>query len=94
MGVPVVTLAGDRPSARLGATALDRVGLSHLITSNRTDYVRIAVELAQDQPRLASLRRGARARFVTSPLHNANAFAKAFDAACLVMWHTGYAQSE
>jgi protein O-GlcNAc transferase len=92
MGVPVVTLSGDRPSARLGATVLYRVGLRELIATNRNDYVRIAVELARDCSRLASLRQGMRARFVASPLYDAQAFAREFDTACRMMWCAWCAQ--
>jgi protein O-GlcNAc transferase len=87
MGVPVVTLSGDRPSARLGATVLSRTGLTDLIASNVQDYVNIAFDLARDPDRLAHLRDGMRARFVASPLHDAQAFAPAFDRACRTIWH-------
>ncbi len=86
MGVPVVTLSGDRPSARLGATVLERVGLKELIAMNRDEYVRIAIALARDQSRLTQLRQGMRTRITASPLQNAAAFAREFDRACRIMW--------
>jgi protein O-GlcNAc transferase len=86
MGVPVVTLSGDRPSARLAATVLHRVGLGTLIAGRLQDYAHIAVELARDLPRLAGLRDNMRAQFVASSLHDAPKFAHAFDAACRNIW--------
>lgn len=86
MGVPVVTLSGDRASARLGATVLHRLDHGDLIATTADDYVRIAVALARDLPRLAHLRQNMRARFVASPLHDAQAFSRAFDSACRTLW--------
>lgn len=87
MGAPVVSLSGDRPSARLGATVLHRMGLDDLVAANAEGYVHIAVRLAQDLPRLSGLRESMRTRFVASPLHDAPMFARAFDTACRAIWH-------
>jgi predicted O-linked N-acetylglucosamine transferase (SPINDLY family) len=93
MGVPVVTLSGDRPSARLGATVLRRLGLEHLVAADAEDYVRIAVALAQDQLPLAGMRQQMRARFMASPLHGAKAFACEFDRACRSIWRLWCSQT-
>lgn len=87
MGVPVVTLYGDRPSARLGATVLERVGLKELTAMDRDEYVQVALTLARDKPRLAQLRQSMRERMSASPLQNPAAFAQAFDRACRALWH-------
>ncbi len=55
MGVPVVTLAGDRHVSRVGASLLHAVGRPDWIAATEDDYVRIAVELA-DPARLAGSR--------------------------------------
>ena len=60
MGAPVITLSGDRPSARLGATVLHRVGLQELIANDTAEYVRLAVQLAHDRARLGNMREGLR----------------------------------
>jgi len=70
MGVPVVTLQGDRTCARVGASLLTHIGLSEFIATNEDDYVRIAAEAARDRVRLNALRTGLRARFLASPLGN------------------------
>ncbi|MFX9081385.1 hypothetical protein ABTN40_20130, partial [Acinetobacter baumannii] len=51
MGVPVVTLAGDRMISRIGISLLTAVGLDDLIAETRDDYVRIAATLAADADR-------------------------------------------
>ena len=86
MGVPVVTLAGDRPFTRSGASLLSNVGLQELIAATPESYVRIACALATDKERLAGLRTGLRGRMRASPLTNAKRFARdmeeAFTAMC------------
>lgn len=60
MGVPVVTLAGDRHMSRVGVSLLNAAGHPEWIAANAEDYVRIAVELAGDRARLAAWRTGLR----------------------------------
>jgi predicted O-linked N-acetylglucosamine transferase (SPINDLY family) len=87
MGVPVITLEGDRHAARVGSTLLAAVGLHDCIARTAEDYRRLAVALAQDLPRLAELRRGMRARMTGSPLGDAAGFARAVEQAYRQMWH-------
>lgn len=56
MGVPVVTLAGDRHVARVGGSLLHAVGHAEWIAADEDGYVRIATELARDTARLAAIR--------------------------------------
>ena len=46
MGVPVVTLAGDRHAARVGVSLLQHLGLDHLVAHSPDQYVHIATALA------------------------------------------------
>ena len=68
MGVPVVTLAGDRHAGRVGASILTRVGLTGLVTDGVEAYLDAAAGLAGDRDRLADLRAGLRDRMENSPL--------------------------
>ncbi len=86
MGVPVVTLVGDRPFSRSGASLLRNAGLAELITRTPDEYVRAAVDLAADRPRLAALRADLRNRLRASPLLDASAFARAVEQAFDAMW--------
>lgn len=68
MGVPVVTVAGDRHAARVGASLLGAAGLPELVAADAAGAVRIARDLAQDRARLAALRTTLRERLRTSAL--------------------------
>jgi predicted O-linked N-acetylglucosamine transferase (SPINDLY family) len=81
MGVPVVTLAGARHSARVGATILAHAGCPELVVADADAYVEIATALAEDPKRLAGYRAGLRARLQASPLMDAGRFARNFEAA-------------
>ena len=86
MGVPIVTLAGDRHCARVGASLLTRVGLEECIAATPEDYVAIAARLAVDRARLAELRGGMRARLHASPLMDPKGFTAALEEAYRGLW--------
>ncbi|MSP49090.1 MAG: hypothetical protein EXQ95_07155 [Alphaproteobacteria bacterium] len=86
MGVPVVTLAGDRFVGRVGASLLAQVGLGRLVASDTAGYVDRAVALASDRPALAGLRAGLRDRIAASPLCDAEAYARNVEAAYRDLW--------
>ena len=68
MGVPVVTLNGNTVAGRIGASALHAIGLDELIAKDTTEYVDIAVRMAQSPELLAALRSGMRQRIAASPM--------------------------
>lgn len=78
MGVPVITLAGDRYSSRMGASLLTNIGLPELIAHSPEQYLALARSLAQDLPRLGELRHCLRRRLLTSPIGDSASFAEAF----------------
>jgi predicted O-linked N-acetylglucosamine transferase (SPINDLY family) len=86
MGVPVVTLAGERFLGRMGIATLMPVGLGELVGSDRSAYVEIAAALATDLPRLARLRRELRRRVAQSPLCDAAAYARSVETAFRTAW--------
>lgn len=88
MGVPVLTLGGDRHSARVGASLLAAVGLSEFVSSSRDEYVACAVRLAADPARLAALRTSLRQRMQSSPLLDAEDFTRKLEAAYDTMWQS------
>ena len=68
MGVPLVTLAGDRHAGRVGASLLTAIGHPEWIARSEADYVQLAAELAADQRRRQDLRTGLREQMLGSPL--------------------------
>lgn len=93
MGVPVLTLAGNRHRSRVGVSLLTNVGLPEFVARTPDEYVDFAVAVAQDRPRLAALRRALRDRMQQSPLMDAQGFARAVECTYRTLWHRWCAQS-
>jgi predicted O-linked N-acetylglucosamine transferase (SPINDLY family) len=93
MGVPVVSLAGERPVSRGGLSQLTNLGLPELVSFREDDFVRTAAALANDLPRLAELRRTLRTRMESSVLMDAPRFARNIEAAYRTMWRHWCAQT-
>lgn len=86
MGVPVVTLAGDRHAARTGLSLLSPLGLQELAPASVAGYVECAVRLASDPERLRDLRAGLRTRMAGSRLMDASGFTRLLEASYRWMW--------
>jgi protein O-GlcNAc transferase len=86
MGVPVLTLPVAMPASRAGLSLLSSIGLGELAARSEEDYVRMAVALAGNLPRLASLRATLRPRMLASPLMDAPRFARNVEAAYRAIW--------
>jgi protein O-GlcNAc transferase len=93
MGVPVVTLRGDRHAGRMTASVLSRLALEDLIAPDPRDYVRVAAGLARDLPRRAVLRGSLRGRMLSSPLCDAPAFTRNLEATYRCLWQRWCASS-
>ena len=86
MGVPTLTLAGDRLIARQGAGLLRAARLPDWVAESEEAFVARAVALAGDLPRLAALRAGLRQQLRETPLFDGRRFAANLDAALWRMW--------
>lgn len=86
MGVPVLTLTGDRFVSRQGVGLLMNAGLPEWIARDADDYVARAVASAGDLRQLAVLRQELRQRVLASALFDAPRFAGHFEAALRGMW--------
>jgi protein O-GlcNAc transferase len=88
MGVPVVSLAGDRHAARVGHSLLSSVGLDELVARSVDEYIHIAAELSADKKRLTELRASMRDRVKASPLFDRRAMGQALGHALRGMWQS------
>jgi len=86
MGVPLVTLYGDRHAARRGGMLLRNLRLEQMIALTPDQYIEIATDLGRDRDRLAELRRGMRRRVAQSPLVDGPRFIVHLEAAYRSMW--------
>lgn len=81
MGVPVITLEGDRHAGRVGTSILTHAGLPELIARQENEYVAKAVGLARDGERLSTMRRKLRRQLKNSPLMDGASFCRKLEAA-------------
>lgn len=86
MGVPIVSLVGQTSVARAGLSLLSAVALEELLAPSREQYIKIAVNLANDKERLAELRRSMRERIKLSPLADAKGFARDVESIYRDLW--------
>jgi protein O-GlcNAc transferase len=86
MGVPVISAVGRTVVGRAGMSQLTNLGLPQLVGGTPDEFVRIAVTLAADLPRLECLRSTMRNRMRRSPLLDAPGFARDIEAAYRSLW--------
>jgi protein O-GlcNAc transferase len=75
-GLPVLSIAGDRFPARVGASLLNAVGLPELIARDLQTYEQMALALASDPGRLRAIRRKLSQNIGTQPLFDTGAFTR------------------
>lgn len=84
-GLPVLTLAGRGFASRVAASLLHAVELPELVTHNLADHVQTAIALACDPRRRAHLRAQLAAARTSSPLFDAQGFARQLEQAYRTM---------
>ncbi|MHC4885032.1 MAG: O-linked N-acetylglucosamine transferase, SPINDLY family protein [Planctomycetota bacterium] len=88
MGVPVLSLQGNHHVSRVGASILSRVGLDAFVVQSEGAWEEQILSLAGDLEALERTRNSLRGWLERSPLMDAEAFARQFEAACRSMWRT------
>ncbi len=86
MGVPVVSLIGQRNLGRAGLSILSNVGLADFAVPSVDAYVETAIRLSNDKPALTALRASLRSRMQASPLLNAEGFTRKLEVSFRDMW--------
>jgi predicted O-linked N-acetylglucosamine transferase (SPINDLY family) len=86
MGVPFVSLAGDRTLARCGAAILAMAGLDDFVVTNEDDYYRRTLAAIGDPVGLDRIRQSLRPRLADDARDRPQRVAQALEAAMRDMW--------
>jgi protein O-GlcNAc transferase len=74
MGVPLITLAGDRHASRIGGSLLHSLKMDEWIANNQDEYISKACSLASDSERLMYLRSSLRDRMQSTFVDSSQTF--------------------
>lgn len=83
VGAPVVTMAGQSFVSRVASSLLTAAELPQLITTNREEYKKLILELAQDDEKRNTLRAHLTTKKLSLPLFDTPRFVKGFEALLL-----------
>ena len=86
MGVPTITLLGERYAGRMVASVLRAVGLGELVAETPQQYRSIAIALADNEGRRSALRTSLRGRMLSSPLCDGKAFTRGLEDTYRQLW--------
>lgn len=86
MGVPVLSMRGDRFISLTAASIAHNAGLQDWVAADEDDYVAKAVAFTSNFEHLAALRADLRQQVLASPLFDAPRFARNFEDALWEMW--------
>ena len=85
MGLPVVTLQGERFISRMGERICQHAGLDHLCAAMPEDYIKVCASLAHNLDHLKELRLSLRDQVTDSPLCDGAAYAQNIEMAFQAM---------
>ena len=74
MGVPVITVTGNRHAGRVGASILGALELNDFVATTAEDYISACTSLARDSGKLNALRSDLRLRLQKSALMDGAGF--------------------
>jgi predicted O-linked N-acetylglucosamine transferase (SPINDLY family) len=80
-GLPVLTLIGESFVSRVAASLLTAIDLPELITTTQEQYEALAIELATNPEKLATIKGKLAANRLTTPLFDTPLFTKQIEAA-------------
>lgn len=86
-GLPVLTCSGETFASRVAGSLLHAIGLPELVVSNLADYEAVALQLAHDPGKLASLREKLAHNRLTTPLFDSVGFTRHIEHLYRDMWH-------
>ncbi|WP_196594474.1 O-linked N-acetylglucosamine transferase, SPINDLY family protein [Pectinatus sottacetonis] len=86
MGVPLITLSGDRHGSRFGCSILSNLRLKNLITYSPTEYVKKTISLAQNKNYLLHLHNTLCTIMKNSPLMDNTLYIKDIETVYKKIW--------
>ena len=86
MGVPVISLRGNRHGNRIAYSILKNVGVEELAVSNLNEYIQRAIALANDKDLLEVLHKNLRTMFQNSPLMDFKNYVKEVEEVYRQIW--------
>ena len=92
MGVPLITMKGDRWVGRVSESILRTIGMSEFVARNNDEYKQIAISLCNDIPQLKYLRSNLRKKLETSPICDGKKYTKNLESEYRSIWK-GWCQS-
>ena len=75
-GVPIITCLGQAFAGRVAASILNAIGLTELVTKTPSEYEMLAIDLAKNPQKLASITQKLSSNYSKTPLFNTPLFAK------------------
>jgi predicted SAM-dependent methyltransferase len=85
-GLPVITYMGHAFPGRVASGLVNAIGLPELVTHSLEEYQQLAIELANDQNKLAALKDKLQHNKKTYPLFNTRQFCRDVEEAWTTMW--------
>ena len=85
-GLPVLTRIGETFAGRVAASLLNAIGLTELITSTPQAYEALAIELATNPEKLATIKRKLATNRLTTPLFDTQMYTRHIEAAYTAMY--------
>ena len=86
-GLPMLTCLGNTFAGRVGASLLRAVGLPEMVTDSLPQYEALAISLAQDPQRLATVRAKLIRNRDSTPLFDTAGLTRDLEAAFETIWH-------
>ncbi len=86
MGIPVITLVGERHVSRMGLSLLSTLKLPQLIAHSPAEYIQIAKQLALDFSTLQTLRTTLRTNLQNSPIMDASTTTQQLEHTYQTLW--------
>ena len=87
MGVPVITLKGNRYLFHFGESINSNLNMNNWIADNQNDYIEKAIKFSSDLNKLEEIRMNLREKALRSPVFNSERFSIYFSEMLWSMWN-------